>query len=84
MQEGRFNGSILASGLLTPDYWVESLELEGQQAEAKWRGLVETTGDWGEATYPRGVEKSIWDPWLLGEAPVCQRLPGLTPHGVGG
>lgn len=40
VDQGKFNGSILASGLLTPEYWVESLDLEGPRALAKWTAMT--------------------------------------------
>lgn len=43
--EGRIEESILFRGLLDPDYWVESLDIQGRQAEAKWRTMIATLSE---------------------------------------
>lgn len=35
--EGRFDGYMLAHGLLRPDLWLESLDIQGDVAGQKWR-----------------------------------------------
>lgn len=38
-EEGRLNGSRLAHGLFVPDVLVQSLDVEGAEAEAKWAAV---------------------------------------------
>jgi lysophospholipase L1-like esterase len=40
VDNGRFNGAILSSGLLYPKCWVESLDIVGQRAECKWQAAL--------------------------------------------
>ncbi len=42
---GRFNASILAHGLFQPDYWGQSLDLTGPQAERRWAAMSGYLGE---------------------------------------
>lgn len=36
---GKFNGALLSLGLIEPDYWTVALDVQGDEAEAKWRQM---------------------------------------------
>jgi len=40
VNKGQFLGAMLSYGLLKPKYWVESIDIEGTQAERKWSAMV--------------------------------------------
>ena len=40
VNRGEFNGQLLSAGLLRPDYWLESLDIEGEVAEQKFQVMM--------------------------------------------
>lgn len=36
VDRGHFNGSVLSQGLLNPNYWVDSLELNSESSQRRW------------------------------------------------
>lgn len=38
-ERGEFNGGILSTGLLRPDYWVEALDLQGRQGAERYAAM---------------------------------------------
>ncbi len=40
VKRGEYNGSILIFGLIAPEYWTDSLDIDSKKAEAKWQAMV--------------------------------------------
>ncbi len=58
-ERGEFNGSILYSGLLRPDYWATSLDINTPLAEEKWRAMQSLLNRMIQELRRRGMEAAV-------------------------
>jgi hypothetical protein len=42
INDGRFGFGVLSYGLLYPEFWTDSLDLDSERSEAKWKNMVDS------------------------------------------
>ena len=59
VNEGRLNGTVLSQGLLNPDYWTDSIDINAPSAERRWSTACRILSKLVDCCRHSGVEVAI-------------------------
>ena len=59
VNEGRLNGTVLSQGLLDPDYWTDSIDINAPSAERRWSTACQILSKLVDRCRHSGVEVAI-------------------------
>jgi lysophospholipase L1-like esterase len=59
VNEGRFNGSVLSQGLLNPDYWADSIDINTESAKRRWKTVCQILTELVRRCRHSGIDVAI-------------------------
>jgi hypothetical protein len=59
INDGRFGFGVLSYGLLYPEFWTDSLDLDGERSETKWRNMVDSLEAIVSMVEREGIELAV-------------------------
>ena len=92
IERGEFNGAILSTGLLYPDYWADSIDVESERAKRKFASMLKTLGEIQETATSSGAKFALaylpspfqYDPAAPTRQTYLETGTVLSPHWTSG
>jgi len=59
INDGRFGFGVLSYGLLYPEFWTDSLDLDSERSEAKWKNMIDSLESIVSMVEREGIELAV-------------------------